>query len=434
MSFLPILVRWVLPLGVGVIIGGILFGWDRYLSSARFRGPLLAFACSVSLVFGAGVGKLVIHNMRESTQWDFLAFWIPARAAAENRNFYDPQALHAVAPPLPYDPSFIREVLDVGFLYPASTMLFLHILGQASIDAARRGWTLFVLGTLLGATIVLWRVFLRPEGGTGLLLATTLLFSLRGTLGTIARSQTTFLLLLLLALFWQYRRSWRGGAFLALAGITKPLGAFLLLQPLLRRNWRVVAGVVLTGVLVLAATVAEFGWETVASYSGLSSRIPEWLYREPASQSILATILKLKAPAPLPAHPFAEPVFLTCAILLVGVSVWLTIRLPEKDQALSLALLVPCALLIYPGTGADYSILLMPSILEIWNRRHNLALGSNTIILLLAMTFALVWVDKGYFSVVAYLLMWLVLAYCAFLRLKAGKLDKASARRARENP
>jgi Glycosyltransferase family 87 len=425
MSFLPIFVGWVLPLIVGASTGIILVGWNRHPSPARFRGPLLAFACSVSLVFGAGVGKLVIHNMRESTQWDFLAFWIPARAAAENRNFYDPQALHAVAPPLPYDSSFIREVLDVGFLYPAPTMLFLQVLGQPSIDTARLGWTIFVLGTLLGATIVLWRLFLRPEGGTGLLLTMTLLFSLRGTLGTVARSQTTFLLLLLLALFWQHRSSWRGGAMLALAGITKPLAVFLFLQPLLRRNWRVVAGAALVGVLVLAGTVAEFGWGTLASYSGVSSRVPEWLYREPASQSILATILKLKAPAPLPAHPLADPIFLTCAILVVGGSIWLTIRLPEKEQALSLALLVPCALLIYPGTGADYSILLMPSILEIWNRRHNLALGSNTIILLLAMTFALVWVDKGYFSVVAYLLMWLVLAYSAVLQLKGAERGTA---------
>ncbi len=418
MSSTTTLIQRVAPILVATVVGVILVGFDRYPAAPRLRKPLLTFACAISLLFAAGAVKLLADNIREPPEWDFMAFWIPARAAAERRNFYDPSQLRAVATPDRYSSEFVEEIVDVGFWYPAPTMLFLEPFGHMPVKTASAVWAAVNIAALVAAIMVLWRSFLYAEGFPGLVLTLTLVVSLRGMLGTVGLAQTTFILLLLLALVRKHGGSWRSGVYLTLAGVTKPLGGFFLLLPVVRKEWRVLSAAAIAILIITVATGWRYGWDVVADYGKVTPRIPIRVYMEPNIQSLLATILRLRGVGSIVGSPLSDPVYVAGAIFLVGFSAWVVTRLPPTGRDVGLALLVPCGLLIYPMTGSNYSVLLILPILQLWRDRRHVPGGSLVTIVLLALSYAVLWVDRGHLATWAFLLLWLAVSATALARKK----------------
>lgn len=413
----------LLWLGPPLFTGLVLLGFDRLPLSRNLRWAFLTMVIVGCLGLTAQGAQLIGGNVRHPPEWDFQAFWIPAKAAAEGRNFYDPAQLHAVVDSAEtHGGDFVREILDVGFWYPAPTMLFLEPLGRLSMTVASAVWAVLNVIALLVAVAVLRQIFVPTPGWRGLLLTAALLLSLRGTLATFAALQTDFILLLLVALFWRNDQRWRGGVYLALGAIVKPLCALFALAPLLRGRWKVLAGGAIAGLVAVGATVWRFGWKIPMDYVTVSSRLPPWVYTEPINQSLLATLLRLKGEGAVPgASPMGDSRYLVCVSVVTLVSGWLIYRLGESDTQLGLVLLVPSALLIYPATLAHYSVLLILPVLYLWTQRREAFRSSTTIIVLLVLVYFLTWVDGGHVTVLANLAMWLALVALAYKRLQVPR-------------
>jgi hypothetical protein len=413
---------------VPAILAGFHLASRLSTSRRNWTYALTALVCAAVLV---GEVYLVVANARSPREWDFLAFWTPARAAAAGLDFYDPASLRAVGAPGPHSAEFVKEILDVGFWYPPVTMLLLLPLGYLEPSTASALWGIANLCLFAAGVVALTWVMRPVSGAPGYLLTMAVLLSLRGTTSTVHLGQTNFILLLALTLFWWRRRTWQGGAWAALATAIKPIGAFFLLQPLLLRYWRVLLGAAAAGLVLAAATVARFGTAVTASYftSNVGARLPPLVYTEPINQSILAAFIRARGGLGAGASPLFDPAYLGVALLLVAVSAWLVVRLGEAHSDHGLAPLIPCALVIYPASLAHYCVLLAIPVLHVWRYREEAAGGPPAAILLVGMVAATTWISSGHVTLLANLLMWGWLVFQGFRLTAVQELRSRAERR-----
>ena len=163
-------------------------------------------------------------------------------------------------------------------------------LGWFDIHTAYALWYLFHSAVLLLVIVMLWRLFQESNGVFGLLLTTVLVLLLRSTYSTISHGQVNLLALLFLLLFWRENGRLWGGVWLALGVLVKPVLVFLLLYPVLRRQWRVLTGVLVASILVSLLTILVFGLMRFFEYftaNPIANDMPEYLYTEPIDQSLL---------------------------------------------------------------------------------------------------------------------------------------------------
>jgi hypothetical protein len=299
-------------------------------------------------------------------------------------------------------------------------MLFLAPLGRLAARPAGLVWALVQVAALLASVVVLWKVFQPAPGWRGFLLTVALLLSLSPTMATLAYGQISFLMLLFLALFWGQGNNWRGGVYLALTALGKPLGAFFVLRSFVERSWRVVGGAAATLAVVVVATVWRFGWKLSFGYftSHLAARVPREMYVESNRQGLLAAVLRSESWDTVRGmtNPIMHPTYLAAAALLVIVSAILVVLLRSSNRDLALAILVPCALLVYPATITHYGVILILPVLYLWGTRavHGLAFT----ILLISAVYGLTRAASGYYSMLAYLLLWSGLVGAALYRLR----------------
>lgn len=405
---------WLIP---AILVPAILAGFDAYprLDPRRQRW-LLTVTRLLSVGAGAGIVLLVVFNTLAPREWDFLAFWVPARAAALGFNFYEPASLHVAASTATYSPGFVQQILDVGFWYPPVTMLLFLPLGYLTPPIAGAWWGAVNLFFLAGAIVVLARLFRPAPDGSTYLLTAAMLLPLRGTVAALYLAQTNLMLVVTVALYWKHRRSWRGGAYAMLGAAVKPLGAFFLLQPVIQRSWRVLGGAFLALVLLGAATLARFGWTITSSYftTNISARLPHFVYTEQVNQSLLAAIMRARGDSPPPGSPLSDPVYVAVALILVGITAWLVYRLGERYADYGFALLVPCGLVVYPASLAHYSVLLILPMLHLWRHRQETAGGPIAAILVISAAYAISWAQSGDLTLFANLLVWLWLVAQSF--------------------
>ena len=384
-----------------------------YRRRGRAYSGLLAL---VILCFGGAALAIAARNVIHPPEWDFQAFWLFGKAATQGGDMYAPGALQRAATGLSFSGEFRREIVDGGLVYPPQALLLFAPFGQLDLRHAALLWMLGVVGTLGVVIWLLWRTFLPDSGRTGLAFTAALTLACWPTLNTVSVAQTNFLLFAFLLLCWRQRDEMAGGAWLALAMSVKPLAGFLALYPLARGNWRalVLCACVVLG--LLGVSTVAFGWPTIAGYlaSDPSSRLPAWSFDEPANQSLLAVILRTfgrRDPALSPLH---HPLFIALAFAITGITVWCIVRLRRGDGDLALALTIPAALLVYPGTLKHYSVYLLAPMLMLVQRTTT---GSSAIptwvVVTLTAECALMWLDLGYLAILANGAMWFTLLYIA---------------------
>ncbi len=188
--------------------------------------------------------------------YDFIAFWSAAKLtlAGHPALVFDEAALsavqHAAAAfrpdivfPWHYPPPFLLAVLPLGFLpYPAALALF--VLATAALYAAlarcvlsdRRAW---IVTAATPAALI-----------------------------NLLDGQNAFLTVALagFALLWLDRRPWLAGVLIGLAALKPHLAVLFPLALLAEGRWRSLAAAAATGVALAGASLAVFGWETLAAF------------------------------------------------------------------------------------------------------------------------------------------------------------------------
>jgi uncharacterized membrane protein len=106
----------------------------------------------------------------------------------------------------------------------------------------------------------------------------------------------------------------------------------------------------------------------------------------------------------------SNPLFLTSALTLTIVTAWLVYRLDSTSEW-SLPLWLVLALIIYPGTLAHYSVMLLPVLLLIWKEREKTPLGVPGSALVVSLIIGLAGFHSNAFA--AYMVAWTVLASLA---------------------
>ena len=379
----------------------------------------------------AGFGGLVVaravHNVIAPPEWDVQAFWIYAKVAVQGGNFYEPADMHRTAAPLQHEatplsaaPGFTREVLDAGFFYPPPTMLLVGPLGLLSLRAAAFCWYL-LLGTALVACIVALRRTFFPDGSrVELATVAALVLLFRPTYLTVAFGQTSFLTLLALIALWRTRDRPLSGVFLAAGTLVKPIFAFFVLYPLLRRNWRALALAAATGGLLSVITVVLFGPQVFLTYftSNPIQRAPTSMYNLHENQGLLAAMLRMTHYDFMHGTPLLYPPFVIAAALIVGLTTWAALRLPRERGALALALMVPAALLIYPQSLDHYAMLLLVPLFYVWTHRAELGLSTGFTVALLTGEYGIIRYDLGAIETLATFSLWLFLLGLALRPLR----------------
>jgi Glycosyltransferase family 87 len=353
----------------------------RLPQAVRSRLQWIVLGVVVSAV--AGCLLAMLRNLAYPTpgsgrsEWDFLAFWIDGRVAASGLDFYDPSSYRALA--LPCEPSarFRRSIIDVGFRYPPVTMLLFAPLSWFGYSTAYALWD---GATLLAIAVCAWVIqglWFQDYGRWGVVLALLLLLVMRASLATVDLGQSNFLVLLAALLALRNAGRFRGGVYLGLGMMVKPLLAALVLPLLLGRRWRPLMGVAAAIATGAAATAIAFGPGIFSSYAAtLPSQMPYSSYVETVRQSLLAAVLRATGTEYGRHSPLANPLFLAAAAVLLSVAVWATLR-DRMQQRFPLAYgsWVALAMLLYPGTLYHYALFLLLPYLALWGERRRHPFG-----------------------------------------------------------
>ncbi len=359
------LLRWVVfPLAAYVLA----LGYAR-----RPVPPVLARAAiaGTAIVALALCGSAVTAT-HHPQQWDFVCFWLYGHAAIAHQNVYDPAVYRALALPIAVDQEFRREVIDVGFPYPPPSILLFVPLGLfANITIAGGLWLTAFLLALLGGIAVLARSDKHMLGGSVALVAiAALAFALPASADNVAYHQTSFLSFLLVALAYRARGSVFGGVAAGLAVVVKPYLAAILLWFALRRRWNALAASIVTLAVATIAALPFLGRGAVHTFlfNNPAAREPAGLYAESEIASLYAAIVRAFAGGTNVSGPLHDPIFLTVALAALVFSVFVIVKARAGDDDLSLPIALTLGLMLYPGTGTMYAIVLVPALVALARR------------------------------------------------------------------
>jgi hypothetical protein len=385
--------------------------WPRLGPGARalVTGALIALA----LIQGQRTSRQIALAAADPPEWDFSSFWIAGRVAAAGRDFYHPGHFDELMGPLDASPEFRAEILNVGFWYPPPTMLLLLPIGGLDVAPAARLWYA-INGLAIAADVALvWWLFLRSMGWTGLALSAGLVSLMPGTFSTIRYAQSNAIALLFLLLCWHERHRMRGGVWLALAAIIKPVAACLVIYGLIRRRWRMLGGALVAGLASIAATAGFFGWDTTLHYvrSNPLVRLPDYVYTQTVNQSLPAALLRALGDTPGASNPLLHPWVFAACVVVVAVSAWRVWR-RDVDDRTAFSIVLVAGLLIYPATLVHYSMIAILPILSLWASRGRGPAAPAVVPALAGVVYALAAGDAGAVLPV-YLVLWVGTIVCS---------------------
>ena len=362
---------WGITAGI-LAAGGVLAraAWDARLGGrARRAADLLILA---TLVAVAGMTALdAVSNVRWPRPWDFPSFYIPARAAAEGRAFYDPAVLaqvqREVARTAPVPAEWLKEV---GYWYLPPSMLLILPLGFLGFRAALALHYLIQGAYLVGAAWLIHRTSPLLPGARGFaaLMLLVLLFAPVQSSWALAQIVPGALFFLALAIHRLGRSNVGSGLALTVGFFYKHV---LLIPAALMatgRDRRVrAAGLVAIGGIVAAllASPLVFGPGVVHAWAanGPGARSPE-LAVDPVVQSLLALLYRGLGATPHGSliHIMLFPPFLALAGLLTLGTLAILSRHTTASPGERAWLLASLALACYPNTLFSTLALLLPVI------------------------------------------------------------------------
>ena len=143
------------------------------------------------------------------------------------------------------------DLVDPHYLYPPGGTLLMAPFGYIDSEFAARNWfILFNTVAIIGAGVLLVRLFRFPMSSVALPALLAAMFVTESVTNTLVFTNVNGIILLLEVLFlgWlldgRMSREWLAGIAIGLSLVVKPVLAVLLLLPLLNRQWRTLAAAV----------------------------------------------------------------------------------------------------------------------------------------------------------------------------------------------
>jgi hypothetical protein len=293
--------------------------------------------------------------------WDFTAWFLWGKVAAQGLNFYLPESSQIVYNTLNLPAAnfeeFVDAIVNVGFLYPPPTMLYFIALGFMPFDLALKLWTSFILIFLFACIYLIYIEFFRKDRLNGFMLVSILVLIFPMVNFTIVCSQTNFILLFYLLLIRKYADHKFAGVLLALAFFTKPFMLIFGFYFLLSKNRKAIAYFIASALVISGITAFIFGIDTFMSYffNNATQRLPAWTFSEDVNQSLNAILLRANLIS------LDKPyVYLIIASVVFGATLIYLFYLQKRKQSDFIwAILLLVGLLIYPGTLNYYAVVLL---------------------------------------------------------------------------
>ncbi len=316
-------------------------------------------------------------------QWDYIAFYLYSLAGHSGGSFYDPELFREIffnnKLELLTSPVFFEAVVDVGFPYPPPTMIILYPLGWLDLETSYYIWQSLLIIFMIAGIYLMLDIFSpgKENGNEKIILTlviTHLIFLFPGITSSFRYSQTNPLLLFFLLLLLKRMNHWDAGIYLAIMMMIKPFAVFFGIWFLMNRRWNVILVATLSGVIILIITGIFFDFNVLVQYiiSPPTDRMPEFVYFEPINKSLSAVVLRLHSEQlPFLNQFVIKPILITISILLLGFTVLLSRRIAGMSTLLSFLVFIPFGLLVYPGSLAHYSLLLIPVILAIIHENYH---------------------------------------------------------------
>ena len=329
----------------------------------------------------------IIEHIQTPKIWDFTAFYLYGKVAANGYNFYLPESYRIVfdSANLPYTnfENLVEYVVNIGFLYPPPSILYFIPLGLLPYKIAGIYWTIFNLLFLIGCIHLVYSMFFKSDKLNGLILVIILFLISLTVRSTIYFSQTNFILLFYLLLMKKYYNRNFVGVFLALAIFTKPYMIIFGLFFIITRHWKAIASFILSSVMISGFTLLIIGKTTFFSYftNNPTQRLPNGQYTEQINQSLHAVLLR--ANLITIEKPYLYLIIATLILTFMLTSLIYLHRRKQDDYILMVLLLV--GLMIYPGTLSHYGVLTLFIIFQFFHEKQPLGLDTYFIILIVGL-------------------------------------------------
>jgi hypothetical protein len=228
--------------------------------------------------------------------------------------------------------------------------------------------------------------------------------------------QTLLLMLVFLLLYWRDRKSWRGGVWLGLTILVKPLMACLVLYVLLRRHWGALVGLIGTAAVTSVFAFVLFGADTFMSY--FNSRNPvfnaampaELMYTQPFNQSLVATVSRLTDFEFGGSSPLTQPLVIVGTVILLLGTAFLVLRADRAGEDWPLVLTMFLGLMVYPHSLGYYAIMFILLFLLLWRGRASLPGDVWTALGIVMLLYVIVGYKEAAWVFWAYLIAWSSLA------------------------
>lgn len=404
---------WLLLIPLPAVLLG--YHYRERLDSSGTEA-LVGLMTAMLVIFSINIARLMIAKVTSPSVFDFSLFWAFARAAVLGQNFYIQETGFAAVNAINFDVSVGAN--QFFFWYPPQSMLLLLPFGWFdTLSGALAFWYGVDVLLFLAALYLLWDTFLRRDGLIGLLLVAVIMASLHALYFTVQFGQTLLLMLVFLLLYWRDRNSWRGGVWLGLTILVKPLMACLALYVLLRRHWGTMAGLIGTAAVTSVLALVLFGADTFMSY--FNSRNPvfndsmpaELMYAQPFNQSLVATVSRLTDfEFGGSISPLMQPLVIVGTVILLLGTAFLIMRMDGAGEDWLLVLTMFFGLMVYPHSVGYYAILFLLLFLLLWRERASLPGGLWTALGIVMLLYVIVGYKEAALVFWAYLIAWSSLA------------------------
>jgi hypothetical protein len=415
-----------------IVVAGVFIGLGHIVRRPWLVALVAGALIGVSVAYGIELLQTIADNILQPPGWDIGGFIILGEAAARG-DPYDIDLIKALAAAYPYPgTNYVGELFP--YYPPTSLVLFMPLAGFDSLSEATRFWYLILLSGFVGAIVLTWQIFMRRLGVLGLPLAAATILVFAPTAATLDLGQTNALLLCAGLLVVAAASRWSAGVWIVIGGMVKPFFLFLALPYLVRREWRPLAAALATGIGVLALTAVVIGPRVLIDYARGGHDFSNY----PFTQSVNASLTGLLArfpwagggPGGFKLQPMENPYFLTVALAVIIVTIWLVHHRDVVPGDMAVSLMVPVALMIYPASLGHYSLMLIVPLMVIWSRREQFGLGDGAFGALLLTSFVIAGFDGGKFDAFANGLIWAVLVVMAYglIRRPAPEMTRAGGR------